>query len=153
MGPGFESQQDHASNLGAGFLRFTKEIPRLFILIQFVLLTKASKVYLSTTAKNPIYRRCVSSNCTTFAVRKDWWEQSHPYCTQNGRPRWTSVGFLKDSQFLEFLGHLLGRVDDLGKRLRGSADSLPGAVLSSSCSHRRRRRCGSPRLIPLTSLF
>ncbi len=33
MGPGFESQQDHASNLGAGFLRFTKEIPRLFVLV------------------------------------------------------------------------------------------------------------------------
>ena len=33
MGLGFESQQDHASNLGAGFLRFTKEIPRLFVLV------------------------------------------------------------------------------------------------------------------------
>ena len=40
--------------ISAGFLRFTKEIPRLFVLIQFVLLTKASKVYLSTAAKNPI---------------------------------------------------------------------------------------------------
>ena len=27
-------------------------------------------------------------------MRKDWWDLSHPYCPQNGRPRWTSVGFL-----------------------------------------------------------
>ena len=69
MGPGFESQQDHASNLGAGFLRFTKEIPRLFVLIQFIRLTESQVRFISpTAARNPICRRCVSLNYTNFAM-------------------------------------------------------------------------------------
>ena len=113
MGLGFESQQDHASNLGAGFLRFTKETPRLFIYTQFVQLNKAIKVYLSTTAKNPICRRCVSSNLYYFSVGE---MVVVNHCAQQARVLIEYCGlFLLDSQTLEFLVQPLSSVKGVGE--------------------------------------
>ena len=112
MGLGFESQQDHASNLGAGFLRFTKEIPRLFVLIPFIFLTESQVRFISQRLQKIRYvggafhRILLLLPCGTSEGGK-----APAYCPQNGRPRWPSVGFLKDSQFVEFLRHLLCRID------------------------------------------
>ena len=116
MGLGFESQQDHASNLGAGFLRFTKENPRLFVLLQFALLTESQVSF--------IYQRMQIIRYVGGAFHKivlllqcgmSEGGKAPAYCPQNGRPRWTSVGFfLQDSQSLDYLGQILAWIDDFG---------------------------------------
>ena len=143
MGLGFESQQDHASNLGAGFLRFTKEIPRLFVVIQFVLLTESLVRFISQRVQKIRYVGGAFHGIVLLLQRHKA-VRYVPRCSKAIHALTSAeldccLGrdfFLTNALLPEFHVPPLAGID-IAASVRGFADSLPGAVLSPCCSRRR----------------
>ena len=135
MGLGFESQQDHASNLGAGFLRFTKEIPRLFVFDTIIPLTESQVWFISQLLQKIRYVVGAFHNNVLPLQR-----QKAVRCV----PRFSkAIHALTSAELDRCLGrdffitnailpefHVPPLVDiDIVATVRGYADILPGAVL------------------------